>query len=464
MCFWFSDLYITFATVMAKNASELWDDCLVEIKGRLSETQYANFFEPVAFENFDKKTRTLLLQVPNRSLVGYLEGSFLPLLNEVLAPRYGQIRLQYHVTTVVNRDKAVINVEEKQQDNAVTIATNLNPRYTFDTFIEGASNKLARSVGLAIAEHPRKTNFNPMFVYGPSGCGKTHLINAVGNYTCKLYPRKKVLYVGARDFQRQYTSSVNLNKFNDFMQFYQQFDMLIVDDVQEWESSIKTSETFFHIFNHLFMSGRRIILAADRTPAELKNMDERMLTRFTCGILTELEKPNRKLCYDILQAKIRRDGLVIPDDVVEYIADNANGSVRDLEGVINSLLAHSIFVNADIDMKLVEKVIGRIRRTKPTKLDGEQVLRVVCKHFELAKEDITGNSRKRENVLARQVAMYFAFRLAKMNINMVGRLMGNRNHSTVAYGIKKVERALAKDPDFARKVSSMESEITTFRK
>ncbi|MCD8282509.1 MAG: chromosomal replication initiator protein DnaA [Prevotella sp.] len=450
---------------MAKPPSELWDDCLVAIKGRLTQTQYSNFFEPVAFESFDKKTRTLLLQVPNRSLVEYLEGSFLPLLNEVLAAHYGQIRLQYHVTAAAAANaNTVIDTAKNQSEGDITIATNLNPHYTFDTFIEGDSNRLARSVGISIAEHPRKTNFNPMFVYGPSGCGKTHLINAVGNYTCKLYPRKKVLYVPARDFQRQYTTSISQNNFNDFMQFYQQFDMLIVDDVQEWESSIKTSETFFHIFNHLFMSGKRIVLAADRTPVELKNMDERMLSRFTCGILTELEKPNKQLCYDILKAKIRRDGLAIPDDVVDYIAGNANGSVRDLEGIINSLLAHSIFVNSDITIDLVGNVIARIRRTKPTKLDGDQVLRVVCKHFEVSKDDILGKSHRHEHVLARQAAMYFAYKLAKMNINMIGRTIGNRNHATVAYGIKQVAAVMEKDEDFARRMKAMENEIVTFRK
>ncbi len=444
---------------MTKNASELWNECLGEIKTRVTNTQYTTFFEPITFESFDKKSCVLVLQVPNKSLVEYLEGSFFPILSDVLKSRYGQIKLRYHAPTIEEPKQRTVKVEPGEPEGETTIATNLNPRYTFNNFIEGDSNKLARSVGLTIAEHPRKTSFNPMFVYGPSGCGKTHLISAVGNRVCELYPRKKVLYVPASDFQQQYTSSVRANEYNDFLHFYQQFDMLIVDDVQHWEKSPKTSGTFFHIFNHLFMSGKRIILAADRTPAELKNIDERMLTRFQCGILTELEKPNHKLCVDILRAKIKRDGLVIPDDVVEYIAINADGSVRDLEGVITSLLAHSTFTDDDINMELAEKIVARFRRNYTLKFDSDKIVDIVCAHYGVAREDILGKSRKREYVQARQIAMYFSQVLAKMNVAAIGRAIGGRDHSTVAHSIKKTEEQMAKDRNFAREMKDLEREI-----
>ncbi len=444
---------------MTKKASELWDECLSEIKIKVSPTQYATFFEPVKFEHFDLKTRTLVLQVPNKAIVEYLENSFLKLLSEVLGARFGQIKLKYHAVPTSSVQHQTLDNAEQSQDAATTISTNLNPHYVFASFIEGESNKLARSVGENIATHPRKTSFNPMFVYGPSGCGKTHLINAVGNRTCELYPKKKVLYVGAREFQRQYTESVVKNLNNDFIHFYQQFDMLIIDDVQEWESSPKTAETFFFIFNHLFMNGRRIILAADRTPSELKNMDERMLTRFNCGILTELEKPNHKLCIDILNAKVHRDGLQIPKDVVEYIAQNANGSVRDLEGVINSLLAHSIFIDGDIDMALAEKVVGRIKRESPQKCDINQILDTVCCHFKVSVEDVLGKSRKREYVQARQTAMYFAQTLAKISVNRIGRLVGNRDHSTVKHSIEKVVELMQSNKTFAKDIKTIERSL-----
>ncbi len=446
---------------MAKTASELWDDCLVDVQQRLSPTQYKTFFEPIKFESFDNKTRTLVLQAPSKAHVGYLEGSFLPLLSEILGSRYGQIQLRYHAVAISEPRQQAVVKEVPEENVSTKIATNLNSHYTFDNFIEGDTNKLARSVGMTIAEHPRKTSFNPMFVYGPSGCGKTHLITAIGNRTCELYPQKKVIYVGAREFQRQFTDSIRSKESNDFIHFYQQFDLMIVDDVQVWETTPKTSEVFFHIFNHLFMNGRRIILAADRTPSELKNIDDRMLSRFSCGILCELEKPNHKLCVDILNSKVRRDGLVIPKEVIEYIAQNACGSVRDLEGVVTSLLAHSIFINGDIDMALAEKVVGRYKKDTPKKYDVGGIIDIVCDIMKVDVEDVLGKSRKREFVQARQIAMYFSQSLAKVSVGRIGRLIGNRDHSTVMHGIAKVTALMQSDKAFAKEMKSIEKELKT---
>jgi chromosomal replication initiator protein len=250
-----------------------------------------------------------------------------------------------------NQPPSVIDAARPQD-----IDSQLDPHHTFANFIEGDSNRLSRSVGLSIAEHPNSTQFNPMFVYGPSGCGKTHLINAIGVRTKELYPQKRVLYVSARLFQVQYSNSVMQNRTNDFISFYQTIDVLIVDDIQEWMTAPKTQQTFFHIFDHLFRNGKRIILASDRPPVDLKGMPERLITRFSCGLIAEVEKPNTQLCVDILNSKIKRDGLKIPAEVVQYIAETANGSVRDLEGVINSLLAYSIVDNACINMRLAERI------------------------------------------------------------------------------------------------------------
>ena len=214
-----------------------------------------------------------------------------------------------------------------------------------------------------------------MFIYGPSGCGKTHLVNAIGMRAKQLYPRKRVLYISARLFQVQYTNSVRNNTTNDFINFYQTIDILIVDDIQEWMTAIKTQDTFFHIFNHLFRNGKRIILASDRPPVDLKGMNERLLTRFACGLIAELEKPNVELCVDILHNKIRRDGLTIPEDVIRYIARTANGSVRDLQGVINSLLAYSVVYNCDIDMRLAERVIKRAVKVDNEPLTVDEIFR-----------------------------------------------------------------------------------------
>jgi len=438
---------------MVNDPKQLWERCLAQIQEQVSSSQYKSFFAPVGFSSFDEKQRLLVLQVPNKSLVEYLEGSFLPLLKKVIVDTFGMVRLQYLVAA--NNPKVK---EPETEEEIIPIATNLYAEYTFARFVEGEANKLARSIGQSIAEHPRSTKFNPLFIYGPSGCGKTHLITAIGLDALARYPKLKVLYVGAREFQNQYVNSVLENKTPDFIRFYQQFNLLIVDDVQEWESSPKAAETFFHIFNHLFMNGRRIILAADRTPAELKNMDQRMITRFSCGVIAELEKPNHQLCVDILNAKIRRDGLQIPQEVVEYIAHHANGSVRDLEGVINSLLAFSI-MGTGIDMSLAERVCKQVKPEKVGKYDINDILDVVSDHYNISVDDIIGKSRKAEIALVRQISMYLSAKIAHAQTTKIGRFIGGRDHSTVKHSIDKVKARIEEDRSFAREIKVIEREI-----
>jgi chromosomal replication initiator protein len=315
-------------------------------------------------------------------------------------------------------------------------------------------------VGMSIAEHPSTPQFNPMFIFGPSGCGKTHLMNAIGVHCKQMYPEKRVLYISARLFQVQYTNAVLQNTINDFINFYQTIDMLIVDDIQEWATATKTQDTFFHIFNHLFRNGKRIILASDRPPVELKGMNDRLLTRFSCGLIAELEKPNVELCVDILNNKIRRDGLHIPVDVISFIASTANGSVRDLQGVINSLLAYSVVYNCDIDMKLAERVIKRAVKIDDKPLTVDDILDTVCNHFNVTTSAVNGKSRKRDLVVARQVSMYLAQKYTKMPVSRIGKLVGNRDHSTVIHSCSQIEKRLKVDVAFKDELSSIE---TSFR-
>ena len=333
----------------------------------------------------------------------------------------------------------------------------LDPKKSFDTFIEGDSNKLPRTVGLSIADHPGKSTFNPFFLYGPSGCGKTHLINAIGLKCKEMYPRKRVLYVSARLFQVQFTDAVRQNKVNDFIHFYQTLDVLIVDDVQEWASSPKTLDTFFHIFDHLFRLGKQIILASDRPPVDLEGVKDRLLTRFACGLIAELEQPNTQLCVDILNAKCRRDGLKIPADVIQFIAETANGSVRDLEGVINGLLANSIVYNTNIDMRLAERVIKRAVKVDNKPLTIDDILETVCHHFGVNQQHVFSKSRKRDYVQVRQVSMYFAQKYTKMPASRIGQLIGNRDHSTVIHSCSTVEQRLKVDKAFSAELASIEN-------
>ena len=333
----------------------------------------------------------------------------------------------------------------------------LDPKKTFQTFVEGDSNKLPRTVGLSIAEHPGKSTFNPFFVFGPSGCGKTHLINAIGVRCKELYPQRRVLYVSARLFQVQFTDAVRRNTTNDFINFYQSIDVLIVDDIQEWANSPKTLDTFFHIFDHLFRIGKQIILASDRPPVDLQGVKDRLLTRFACGLIAELEKPNVQLCIDILTMKCRRDGLKIPADVIQFIAETANGSVRDLEGVVNSLMAYSIVYNTSMDMRLAERIIKRAVKVDNHPLTIDDILEKVCKHYNVPQQHVFSKSRKRDYVQVRQVSMYLAQKYTKMPASRIGQLIGNRDHSTVIHSCNTIEQRLKVDKAFSAELSSIEN-------
>ena len=462
---------------MDVNPNELWKQCLLLIRDNVTEQQFNTWFKPVCFESYAAASKTLLLRVPSAFVYEYLEENYIDLLSKVLTRVFGKgVKLSYRI--VQDKEHGITTVEESEPvDNLVSqqptrrgnqsptqldaapsdIDSQLDPHKTFQNFIEGDSNKLPRSIGLSIAEHPNTTQFNPMFIYGPSGCGKTHLVNAIGLKTKQLYPQKRVLYISARLFQVQYTNSVLHNTTNDFINFYQTIDLLIVDDIQEWMTATKTQDTFFHIFNHLFRNGKRIILASDRPPVDLKGMNDRLLTRFSCGLIAELEKPNVQLCVDILNQKIRRDGLHIPDDVVMYIAQTANGSVRDLQGVINSLLAYSVVYNSHIDMRLAERVIKRAVKVDDRPLTMDDIIETVCNHFNVSTSSVAGRSRKREFVVARQVSMYLAQKYTKMPSSRIGKLIGGRDHSTVIHSCNQVEERLKIDMRFNDEVASIEN-------
>lgn len=453
-----------------------WDNALALIRENVSQQQYDTWFRPIVFESFDDAKKTLLVQVPSPFVYEYLEENYVDLLIKVLHRTFCEgIRLNYRVVTDkehklsqdIESDPA--DIEQKPRTRANQSPTpldaaqpqqidpQLNPHLSFANYIEGASNKLPRSVGQSIAEHPNTTQFNPMFIYGPSGCGKTHLVNAIGLRTKQLYPQKRVLYISARLFQVQYTNAVLQNSTNDFIRFYQTIDMLIVDDIQEWISAPKTQDTFFHIFDHLFRNGKRIILASDRPPVDLKGMPERLLTRFSCGLIAELEKPNTQLCVDILENKIRKDGLHIPRDVIEFISQTANGCVRDLQGVINSLMAYSIVYNSNIDMRLAERVIKRAVKIDDKPLTVDEIIETVCNHFNVSPSAVGGKSRKRDFVVARQVSMYLAQKYTKMPASRIGKLVGNRDHSTVIHSCTQVENRLKVDKEFLAEIQSLEN-------
>lgn len=485
-----------------QNPRALWASCQNYFQQNIEASEYEKWFTQVEFESYSPATCTLILSIPSNYVAQYIEENYIQHLRIAISNTFGKIQLKWHTIIVKKVDSTTTNTSTSQTKRSgkdigytyegavdtksgdgpakAALATNntqelilapgsvthvqeidsqLNLHQTFDNYVEGESNKFCRSIGLTIAEHPQGTQFNPMFVHGPSGCGKTHLVNAIGLRCKEIYKNKRVLYVSAREFQMQYTNANMQGKINDFIGFYQTIDMLIVDDVQEWLNSAKTQETFFHIFNHLFRTDKRIILVSDRPPVQLSGMMDRLITRFSCGVLAEMEKPNVQLCVDILKRKIQRDGLHISEPVIRYIAENVNGSIREIQGIINSLMAYSITYNCNIDMNFVERMVTRAMKTDNQALTIDDIIRIVSTHYDVTEQQVKGRLRKREIVLPRQVIMYLADKHIRMPASRIGRCVGGRDHSTVIHSIRLITEKIQQDKDFCCEIQALEQEL-----
>lgn len=456
-----------------------WKRCLELIRSRLNQQQFTTWFEPIRFKSYDFDTKEVLIYVPSQFFYEYLEENYRQLIYLALYHVFGQdTRLIYQVAVIedevvreegnrtallreptsnrmLNRAPGVMHTVVPASD----FESYLNIEQTFDNFIEGLSNRLPRSVGQSVADFPARKTFNPLFIYGPSGCGKTHLVNAIGVRLRQKHPEKRVLYVSAHIFQVQYVDARINNKTNDFIHFYQSIDCLIVDDVQEFSGKEKTLEAFFHIFNHLHLNGRQIIMTSDRPPVELKDMEERMLTRFKWGMLAELEAPDVQLRYDILQRLVRKDGLNIPEDVIEYVAENLQDNVRELEGIVHSMLAWSVVHGANIDLDFARKILKANTRHRRRTLNIEDIVEAVCRHYKVTHEELYGESRKAEFVLARQVVMYLSQKHTGDTAKHIGYVIGRRTHATVLHGINNIEKKMKENPAFRKEVREIEKKM-----
>ena len=463
--------------MIESNHAVLWNRCLEVIKDNVPETTYNTWFAPIVPLKYEDKT--LILQIPSQFFYEILEERFVDLIRKTLYKVIGEgTKLMYNVmvdkTSIPNQ---TVNLEASNRSTAVTpksifgankapnflqapavqdLDPHLNPNYNFENFIEGYSNKLSRSVAEAVAQKPGGTAFNPLFLYGASGVGKTHLATAIGTKIKEIYPEKRVLYVSAHLFQVQYTDSVRNNTTNDFINFYQTIDVLIIDDIQEFAGVTKTQNNFFHIFNHLHQNGRQLILTSDRPPTALQGMEERLLTRFKWGLLAELEKPNQQLRHDILENKIRQDGLKIPEEVIDFVSENVNDSVRELEGIVNSLMAYSVVWNRDIDLPLAEQILKRAVKLENKPVTIDIILDKVCGYFNVKQEDVFTKCRKQPVAQVRQIAMYLAQKHTNLSLARIGSLIGKRTHATVLHSCSVVEDRLHVDKAFKSKMDEIE--------
>ena len=467
--------------MIENNLKEMWNRCLQVIKDNVPEKTYTCWFEPI--EPIKYENNTLFIGVPTLFFYEMLDGPFLNIMRKALEKGIGEgTQLQYKVMVVKDNQDEKSTVDMKGSDRSTDIPVrpiingnktpnpmqaiapqdldpHLNPNYTFSNFIKGTSNELSRTVGETVAKEPAKT-FNPLFLHGPSGVGKTHLTNAIGTRIKELYPEKRVLYISAHLFQVQYTDSVRTNQFNNFIKFYQGIDVLIIDDIQELAGATKTQQTFFHIFNHLHQNGKQLILTSDRAPVMLQGMEDRMLTRFKWGLVVELEKPDLELRKNILHNKIAYDGLKIPENVINYSAENVSDSVRELEGIVTSLLAHSILLKREIDMDLAERIVRKAvicGESKPVTI--ESIISKVCEHYNIEESAIHTKTRKREIVQVRQIAMFLAKKHTDNSASKIGQLIGKRDHATVLHACKTVKDLIEVDKAFKTEIEEIEASI-----
>lgn len=449
---------------MDSHLIEKWNKCLEIIRDNVSEANYATWFadiKPIRYED-----SVLTIQVKSNYVCEHLDENYVGLLRSTLYKVMGNgTKLMYSILTDKDNNLSVeIGTDNYNSGSNAPVTAGapaqeldsmLINRYTFDNFVEGVSNRLSRAVGVSVANSPGRV-FNPLFIYGASGVGKTHLINAIGAKIKELHPELRVLYVSAHLFQVQYTDSILQKKFNDFMKFYQSIDVLIIDDIQEFAGLQKTQTAFFHIFNHLHLNGKQLIMTSDRTPAQLQGMEERLITRFKWGMTAEIEKPDFELRKNILRNIIRKDGLKFPDEVISYIAEHTNASIRDLEGTVVSIMAHSTINNADIDLNLARRILGNVSQCEKHTITIDEIIKKVADYYGVEIESLNTRSRKREVVLVRQVAMFFSKRYLDMSTSKIGQYIGKRDHATVLHACKTITNLAETDKQFRNELNEID--------
>lgn len=476
---------------MSKEYISAWEKCLDIIRDNVPGSSFKTWFEPIVPIKLDNKVLTI--QVPSAFFYEYLEEQFIDILRKTLRMVLGNgAKLEYNVVmggdtqtngspyTVsypTNNNSKIQNQplniplkadEKKSIKNPfiipgiqkLQIDPQLKPDNTFDNFIEGDCNRLARSAGYAVARNPGGTAFNPLMIYGNSGLGKTHLGQAIGIEVKENMPDKVVLYVNANKFQTQFTEATRNNNRNDFLHFYQMIDVLILDDVHEFAGKEKTQETFFHIFNHLHQTGKQLILTSDKPPIELKGMEQRLLSRFKWGLTADLQTPDFETRMEILRRKVYNDGISLSDEVLEYIASHVNNNVRELEGALVSLLAQSMLNKREITIDLTAKLINKLVKNSHRELSIEYISKVVCDYFNMPVESLQTKTRKREIVQARQITMFFSKSLTKYSLASIGAQIGNKDHATVLHACKTVNNLKDTDKNFRQYVEDIEKKLT----
>lgn len=445
--------------------AELWKKCLVIIRDNVTPQVYRTWFEPIQALNWDGMQLTI--QVPSQFFYEWIEEHYYALLQKTTLQILGsRARLKYQVVvdkSETSSEKRTITLPAFRQQPPTTsqtalpfastsntpqnFPTFLNPRYTFDNFIRGESNQLATAAGLAVAQSPGGTKYNPLVIYGDTGLGKTHLVQAIGNKAMQTHRNLRVIYTNSERFTMEYVNAIQNNKVNEFTNFYRSVDILIVDDIQFFSAKEKTQDNFFHTFNALHQAGKQIILTSDKPPKELRGVDERLISRFQWGLTADVQPPDFEMRMAILQRKAADEGSDMPGEVIEYIARHVTSSVRELEGCLISILAKVSLDERELTLELAKEVVSGITTQQTKKEISIQLIQSkVSEFYNVPVDLITGKTRKHEVVLARQVSMYLSKQLTNASLKMIGSYFGNRDHTTVIHSCQMVENYLETDP------------------
>ncbi len=472
---------------MEKTSTSVWNNCLQIIKDNIPAQSFKTWFEPIKALRLEDNILTI--QVPSLFFYEWLEEHYVGLLRKTVKKQLGdEGRLEYNIVVeksssskpfTTNMPSNGNGAEGKNQSIPMPVSLNkdiknpfvipglkklnvdpqLNPNYSFDNFIEGDCNRLARSAGYAVAGKPGGTSFNPLMIYGGVGLGKTHLAQAIGNEIKRNLPDKLVIYVSCEKFCQQFVDSLKNNTINDFVNFYQAMDVIIMDDVHNFAGKEKTQDIFFHIFNHLHQSGKQVILTSDKPPKDLAGLEERLLSRFKWGLSADLQIPDLETRMAILKKKMYTDGIELPGDVIEYVAHNIDNNVRELEGAMVSLLAQSTLNRKEIDLNLAKSMLKNFIKNTTREISMEFIQKLVCDYFEVPVEMVKSKTRKREIVQARQISMYLAKSHTKTSLKSIGAFFGGRDHSTVIYACQTVEDLIDTDKKFKAYVLDIQKKL-----
>lgn len=461
----------------ALHAREAWDKCLAIIKDQVSTLSYKTWFQPIVPVSLSNNDLTV--QVPSQFFYDWLEEHYNILIRNTIAYVLGgNAKLFYSINTeepslaVTHNDQTTPSSSSTDSlhssfaphisfrtENIQSLRSNLNPRYTFENFIKGDCNQLARAAALAVANNPGGTSFNPLVIYGGTGLGKTHLIHALGNHAVVNGKVKRIAYVSSEKFTIDFVEAIQSDNVNEFSMYYRSMDLLIVDDIQFFAGKEKTQDNFFHTFNALYQLGKQIILSSDVSPKELHGLDERLISRFQCGLTSDIQPPDFETRIAILHKKCEENTFELPQDVIEFIASNVTNNIRELEGCLISLLARASLENRDINLDLAKDVLHVVVDNIHLPLNIEQIQNKVCDYFKIPADLLRAKTRKQEIVIARQIAMYLAKELTHSSLKTIGLHFGGRDHSTVIHACQAVEEYLKSNPPYKQHVDQIKRKI-----